>query len=329
MAMFEKEYDVLYKTGIVPVVALDSPDDAVPLATALLKGGITSMEITFRNPSDYEGTARAIRDVHEKVPAMHVGAGTVTSVDLTKAAIDSGARFIVSPGFKEDVVDYSIAHGIVTYPGVSTASEITAAAAKGLSVLKFFPAEISGGVATLKAFAGPFPRIKFLPSGGLNLDNMGNYFALPNVAAVSGSWMVKGSLIKANQWDEITRLSKEAIEASLGFAFAHVGINFHGDGECAEGVKEFEAFGFKGVEGELSWFCGTEFELMKNGVKGKNGHIGVLTYNIERALAYLADRGFKPVADSAQWTGDAEKSPLKFIYLDKEINGFAVHLKKR
>ena len=94
-------------------------------------------------------------------------------------------------------------------------------------------------------------------------------------------------------------------------------------------MKEFEAFGFKGVEGKSSWFCGTEFELMKNGVKGKNGHIGILTYNIERALAYLADCGFKSVADSAQWTGNAENSPLKFIYLDKEINGFAVHLKKR
>ena len=327
--MFEKEYDVLHNTGIVPVVALDSPDDAVPIAHALLKGGITAMEITFRNPSDYEGTVRAIRDVSEKVPAIHVGAGTVTSVALAKAAIDSGAAFIVSPGFKEDVVDYCIAHGIVTYPGVATASEITAAAAKGLSVLKFFPAEISGGCAALKAFAGPFPLIKFLPSGGLNPDTMKNYFALSNVAAVSGSWMVKGSLIKAKQWDEIARLSKEAVEASLGFCFAHVGINFHGDGECAEGVKELEVFGFKGVEGQASWFCGTEFELMKNGVKGKNGHIGILTYNIERALTYLAEYGFKPIADSAQWTGGAEKSPLQFIYLDKEINGFAVHLKKR
>lgn len=327
--MFKKEYELLKKIGIVPVIALDAVDDAVPLANALLSGGIKAMEITFRNPSDYEGTAASIRAVSQQVQGMYVGAGTVTNVALAKLAVDSGAQFVVSPGCKEDVVDYCIAHNIVIYPGVNTASEITAAVSKGLSVLKYFPAEVSGGVAMLKALAGPFPDVQFLPSGGLDAENVGDYLALSNVAAISGSWMIKKNLIKGKQWNEIVKLSQAAVRVSLGFAFAHVGINFQNERECASSVKKLEAFGFAGDEKSESWFCGTEFEMMKQPGPGKNGHIGIYTYSVPRALEYLAQYGYEPVWDAAKWAGKPHVSELIFIYLAGDVGGFSVHLKKR
>ncbi len=210
--MFEYEYAHLEKSKLVPVVALTEKKNVVPLAKALLAGGIDMMEITFRNPNDYKGTADAISDVRTHVPKMTVGAGTVTSIEIAKLAVSAGAKFIVSPGFYEPVVDYAVSSNIVTYPGVSTASEITLAASKNLKVLKFFPSEAFGGIKTIKAYAGPFPLIKFLPSGGITFNNLKNYIELSNVAAVSGSWMVKVDLIENCQWEKITQLSREAIK---------------------------------------------------------------------------------------------------------------------
>lgn len=215
--MFESEYEILRRAGIVPVVSLENNGDALPVVEAMLRGGIRAVEIMFRNPADYEGTARAIRFLREKFPDISVGAGTVINRALAEMAIDAGANFVVSPGLSEAVVDVCISRGIAAYPGVATPSEITAALDKGLRVLKLFPSELLGGAAALKAFAGPFPQAQFFPSGGVNAENAGSYLSHSNVAAISGSWIAQKNLIKEKRWDEITRLSAEAVALFRAF----------------------------------------------------------------------------------------------------------------
>ncbi|MBQ9630020.1 MAG: bifunctional 4-hydroxy-2-oxoglutarate aldolase/2-dehydro-3-deoxy-phosphogluconate aldolase [Treponema sp.] len=210
--MFESEYEFLRKTKIVPVVALNSEDDAVPLANALISGGIHAMEITFRDPSNFSKTANAIKSVNKNVPDMTVGAGTVVNANLAKMAIDAGAKFIVSPGFSKDVVSFCIDKKIVCYPGVASASEIMNALSFNLKVLKLFPAEILGGVAIIKAFSGPFPNVSFLPSGGINEKNALSYYSLSNVAAISGSWMVSKEILLQKDWNRVTELSKNIVD---------------------------------------------------------------------------------------------------------------------
>lgn len=311
--------------GIIPVVKIDDASKAVPLAKALLAGGIPCAEITFRTAQGEE----AIKEIVKAYPNMLVGAGTVINIEMAKKAIGAGSKFIVSPGFNPSVVDYCISQKIPVIPGVSSASQIEEGLGKGLSVLKFFPAEQAGGVGMLDALGGPFPQVSFMPTGGVNVKNVSDYIKRKNVVACGGSWMVKAALIDAENWDEITRLCKEAVCAIHGFSFAHLGINQANSSEAKEAGRLLEAFGFAlNKEGESSLFAGTEFEVMKSPFRGKNGHIGIKTWDIERALSYLEQFGFKPVTETAKYMGKEGSSPLKVVYLDKEIGGFAFHLLK-
>lgn len=210
--MFEKEYEDLKNAKIVPVVAVDSVEDAIFLAKALQEGGMKSIEITFRNPNDYEGTALIISEVKKNVKGLLVGAGTVTNCMLAKMAIEAGSSFVVSPGFSKEVISYCIEKNVVPYPGVASATEIMDALTFGISVLKLFPAEILGGINLLKAFSGPFPNVKFLPSGGINEKNAKSFYEQKNVIALSGSWMVSKELIMTKDWKKVTSLSKSALE---------------------------------------------------------------------------------------------------------------------
>jgi len=194
----------LADAGIVPVVVLEHAEDAVPTAKALLAGGIDVMEITFRTAAAED----SIRAVAKECPEMTVGAGTVVTMDQLKRALDCGAKFIVSPGFDEEVVDYCIEHDIAICPGCVTPSEIMRAMAKGLKVLKFFPANVYGGLKGMKALSGPFTSIKFIPTGGINRDNLAEYNA-PFIHAVGGSWLCSKSDILAGNFDLITKLSLE------------------------------------------------------------------------------------------------------------------------
>jgi len=194
--------------GIVPVVVIDNPDDAEPLAQALSDGGLPCAEITFRTAAAKEAMLR----IAKKMPSMLVGAGTVLNVDQAKTAIDCGATFIVSPGLNKRVVDYCMGKDIAVVPGVVTPTEIGLAIDLGLEVVKFFPAEPSGGVDYLKALAGPFTSMKFIPTGGINKDHLLTYLSFPSVIACGGSWMVKSDLIKRGRFADIRKLSLEAIE---------------------------------------------------------------------------------------------------------------------
>ena len=193
--------------GIVPVVVLNDVKDALPLADALLKGGLPCAEVTFRT----DAAEKSIQIMTKAHPDMLVGAGTVLTVEQVDRAKNAGARFIVSPGFDPEVVDYCIEKQIPVFPGCVTPSEVAQAVKRGLKVVKFFPAEQYGGVATIKALAAPYTGVRFMPTGGISAKNIKDYLACDKVIACGGSWMVKSDLIKEGKFDEITALTKEAV----------------------------------------------------------------------------------------------------------------------
>lgn len=307
--------------GILPVIKLDKVSDAVPLAKALAAGGIPAAEITYRTAAAEE----SIKAVAKACPEVLVGAGTVTSIEQAKSAIAAGAKFVLAPGFDPEVVDYCISKKVPMIPGVSSATQIEQAAKRGLKLVKLFPASVLGGPAMIKALGGPFPDMMFMPTGGVNTDNVVDYAKLPNVFAVGGSWMVKEDMINNGKWDLITEESRKAELAIQGFSFAHVGINAT-KAEDAEKIAGLIAlFGFPQIPGEKSIFNNKEFEIMRKDGRGTCGHIGIRTANVDRAAAYLSQFGFKAVMETGKHTGD-ENSPMKFVYLLPEIGGFAFHL---
>ena len=201
-------FERIQKTGIVPVIKIDDAKDILPLSEALLKGGIDIAEITFRT----DAAAEAITLVKREFPKMLVGAGTVLSTENADKAQAAGAEFIVTPGFNPKIVDYCISKNIPIIPGCSIPSEIEFALERGLEVVKFFPAEESGGLAKIKAMSAPYSGVRFMPTGGISLENLGKYAAFPKIIACGGSFMVKDTLIKNGKWDEITELSKKAVD---------------------------------------------------------------------------------------------------------------------
>lgn len=205
--MNETMNNLIAQYGVVPVVVLEDEKDALPLAEALVKGGLPVAEVTFRTAAA-EGSIKAMCEAY---PEMLVGAGTVLSVEQVDRALKAGARFIVTPGFDEEVVDYCIANNISVYPGTVTPSEVTKAVKRGLNICKFFPAEQYGGVSTIKALSAPFTTVKFMPTGGVSAKNLKDYLSCSKIVACGGSWMVKGDLIKAHEFDKIRELTAEAV----------------------------------------------------------------------------------------------------------------------
>ena len=198
----------LEEYGVVPVVVLKDTKDAIPLADALIEGGLSCAEVTFRT----EAAEESIRLMSEKYPEMLVGAGTVLTIEQVDRAVNAGAKFIVSPGFDAEIVDYCLEKSIPVFPGCITPSEVAQAVKRGLKVIKFFPAEQAGGVAMIKAMGAPYTMVKFMPTGGISAKNLSEYLSCSNIVCCGGSWMVKGDLITAGKFDEITALTKEAVE---------------------------------------------------------------------------------------------------------------------
>ncbi len=199
-------FEHVLQKRIIPVVAIHAAENAHPLADALIQGGLPCAEITFRTEA-----AEAVINSLAKRGDILVGAGTVLTLEQAKAAMDAGAGFIVSPGFSEKVVEFCLDHSIPVTPGVCTPTDIQKALEFGLTLVKFFPAEAMGGLKTLKAVSGPFTMMTFIPTGGINAHNLCDYLSHPRVPAIGGSWMVKSSLIAEGRFDEITRLTSEAM----------------------------------------------------------------------------------------------------------------------
>ena len=202
-------YELIKKTGIIPVVVLDDAKDAEPLAKALIEGGLPCAEVTFRTAAAEE----SIRIMTEKFPEMLVGAGTVLTVDQVDRAVGAGAKFIVSPGLTPEIVKYCQSIGVPILPGIVTPSEIQTALGLGLKVVKFFPAEPSGGLKMIQAMCAAFVGLKVMPPGGINANNVVDYLKdEKHILACGGSWMVKGDLIRAGEFDKIRELSAEAAQ---------------------------------------------------------------------------------------------------------------------
>ena len=198
----------IQEIGIVPVVVLDDAKDAAPLAKALMDGGLPCAEVTFRTDAAEE----SIRIMSEQFPDMLVGAGTVLTTDQVDRTVEAGAKFIVSPGLNPRIVKYCVDKGILITPGCSNPSDVEQALENGLEVVKFFPAEAAGGLPMIKAMAAPYVGVKFMPTGGINAKNVREYLAYNRIIACGGSWMVKGELVKEGKFDEIEKLTREAVE---------------------------------------------------------------------------------------------------------------------
>ena len=203
----------LFKVSpIVPVVVLERVGDAVPLAEALLEGGIGIMEVTLRS----DVALASIEAIAKAVPQMHVGAGTVINGEGLLRVRDAGGRFSFSPGISPELLQTAAKEGTTFIPGVATASELMAAINAGIAGCKLFPAAAVGGINLLKGFAGPFPEMRFCPTGGVSLENMNDFLALPNVDCVGGSWIVPKTAVNAGEFGKVTALCREAIAKARG-----------------------------------------------------------------------------------------------------------------
>lgn len=205
----------VYDLGIIPVVAIDDAEKAVPLAKALAKGGLPAAEITFRTDAAEE----AIRRIAKECPDVLIGAGTVLTKEQADRAIAAGAQFIVSPGFNPEMVKYVLSKGCPMLPGTATPGEMEQAMSLGLSAVKFFPAEQNGGIAKLKAVAGPYKTLRWMPTGGVTTKNLNDYLSFGQILACGGTWIAKGDVIESEKWDVIENNCREAVETMLGFSF--------------------------------------------------------------------------------------------------------------
>ena len=308
------------KIGIVPVIALDDAKDAKPLAEALIRGGLPCAEVTFRT----EAAEESIRIMAEEFPDMLVGAGTVLTKEQVDRAVNAGAKFIVSPGLNPKTVAYCQEKNVPILPGTSNPSDVEAAIELGLEVVKFFPAEQAGGLNMIKAMSAPYTKMKFMPTGGVNANNLKDYMNNKKIIACGGSWMVKKELVAQGKFDEIEALTREAVHKMLGFEIRHVGINEKDGESAAKTAGAFEKiFGFTQKPGESAIFAGTAVEVMKKPYLGANGHIAIGTNYIERAIYHLSRLGVEFDESTA---GMDEKGNMRIIYLKEEIGGFAVHL---
>lgn len=308
-------------TGLVPVVAIENADDAVDAARALLAGGIDVIEITMRTPAGIE----AIKNIRKGVPEMLAGAGTILSLEKCKEAVQAGAQFIVSPGLNPVIVKWCLENGVTVTPGCVTPTEIDTALSLGLKTVKFFPAEVFGGVKGCAALYGPYQSagIKFIPTGGVSNENLTEFADKPYIHAVGGGWLCKTSDIKEHKYSAITENAKNAVEILLGFEVAHIGINQDNEEESISVAHAFNnAFNFQIKEGNSSNFVSDAIEITKSKFLGRNGHIAVKTNNIPRAIAYLKQKGIEVDMSTAKTKGDR----LTSVYLKDEFGGFAVHL---
>jgi len=315
MDMIEK----LSLAGIVPVIKVEDANDAVPLCKALSDGGLPVAEITFRS----EAAEEAIRRVHQELPEVILGAGTVLTTEQVDRAVAAGATYIVSPGLNPEVVRHCQKVGVPIVPGCANPSDIEIALSLGLQTVKFFPAEALGGLNLIKAMSAPYGNVRFLPTGGINEANLLEYLSFQKIVACGGSWMVDQKAINAKDWGKIETLTRNAVTLMLGLELRHVGIN---SGSPEQAMKDATALckllGWEVKDGNNSIFTGAGFEMMKKPFRGTHGHIAIGCNDIRRAKWHLERRGFAFDESSA----NEKDGVLKAIYLQDEIAGFAFHL---
>jgi len=313
----------LKNIGIIPVIEIEDANKAQDLAKALKDGDIPVCEITFRT----DEALKAIENIANGDKDVIVGAGTILDVNQAKDAIKAGAKFIVSPGFIEEVIDYCLENDVLVIPGVSDASDMTMAVNKGLTCVKFFPSEANGGLNALKAFSSAFKTLSFIPTGGINENNYLEYLAYDKVLAIGGSFIAKRELINEGKFDEIRNNAYNAIKKLIGFELKHVGINCENEEEAIKAAKRFcYLFNLDYKAGNSSIFAGKDFECMKKMFLGKYGHICIGVNDENRALYNLAKKGVEFNEDTRAFNEDGS---TKNVYIKEEIGGFAVHVMKK
>ena len=287
------------KIGIVPVVTIDSIEDAIPLAKALCEGGLPCAEVTFRTAAAKE----SIQKMTKEFPNMIIGAGTVLNISQVDEAVVAGARFIVSPGLNPKVVQYCINKGIVIIPGCSNPTDIEQAIEFGIDTVKFFPAEAAGGI---------------------NISNLNSYLEFDKIIACGGTWMVKQELIREGSFKAIENITREAVETMLSFELLHIGVNTRSDEEANYIARELEkSFGFKRKENSKSIFLSNCINIMKSSDFGKNGYLSIGSNNLNRAIYHLVNNGYMVDENSRCFNKNGK---LISIYLRNEIAGYAIKL---
>ena len=310
----------VYEIGIIPVIAFNDVDEAIPLCKALMDGGLPAAEVTFRTACAEE----CIRKIHEELPDMLLGAGTVLTNYQADRAMAAGASFVVAPGYDPNVTQHVIDKGGLMMPGTCSAGEMQQAMNQGCEAIKFFPAEANGGVDMLKNIGAALKTAKWMCTGGVNAKNVNTYLANPQIIAVGGTWMCKSDKIKAGAWDDITAACKEAVDVMLGLELGHIGINCADDAEAMKTAELLGGLLSKAVApGNSSIFVGNkEFEIMKKPGRGTHGHIAIKCNSVDRAVYHLGQRGVKFDMDSM-----VNKNGKNIaIYLADEVAGFAIHL---
>lgn len=296
--------------GLVPVIKIDKPEHAVPLARALVEGDIPVAEVTFRT----DAALKSIEAIAKAVPEIILGAGTVLSSVQAGEAHKAGARFIVSPGFNPKVVDYCARNGVFVLPGINSPTQIEQALEMGISTVKFFPAEASGGVEMLKAMSAPYGKVNFVPTGGIGPDNLRTYLDFSRVVACGGSWMVPSDAIARGDFSTVTRVAKQAVAATLRFRIA--GVRVFAEEEVVSRAASLSdvLFGFGSSESMKFSFEPSESD------SGARGALTIHTVDVERAIDYLGRKGI-----SVAGANNAPKGPEP-IALNTAINGFRVEL---
>ncbi len=303
----------VYQIGIIPVIAFNSVDEALPLCKALADGGLPAAEVTFRTACAED----CIRKIHEEMPEMLLGAGTVLTTEQADRAMAAGASFIVAPGFDPNVVQHIIDKGGIAMPGTASAGEMQQAMNMGCETLKFFPAEANGGVNMLKNIGAALKDAKWMCTGGVNAKNVNDYLGYDQIFAVGGTWMCKSDVIKAHDWEKITAMSKEAVDVMLGLELGRLDINRKNEEDAmvaasllADLLNKKIAIGNKA------------FEIMTSNGRGKNGHITIQCNNVDRAVYHLNRRGVKFDLDSMV----NQNGKNLACCLADEIGGFAIQL---
>lgn len=313
----------IYEIGIIPVVKISNSENAIPLAMSLSKGGISAIEVTLRTEAGID----SIRKITSSGLDIIVGAGTVLTVKQAEAAVSAGAQFIVTPGLSPKLVQWCQEKGVTIIPGASSATEIEAAMEYGLVVLKFFPAEASGGIAALKSFKGPFGNLKFMPTGGINENNLHDYLSQKNVIACGGSWMASESDIDSGNFSKIESSTKSSVLKMLNLSLLHVGINTKDKVESYDVANKFASLlSVPVTEYPGAYFAGNVVEVIKGKFLGDNGHIGFSTDFLERAIGYFERNGF--VFDKNTISKDSSGNIVN-VYFRDQIGGFAIHLKQK
>lgn len=305
--------------GMVPAVSVNETEDAVSLAKALMQADLEAMLCIGQSAPE------AIAQIVKECPDMAVGAGNVIGFTQAKDAVEAGAKWITTSGLREDVICWCKENDVVVIPGVSTASEIETAISYGLDCVQFFPAETSGGAQALKMFYEAYADVRFLVSGGIQAENLHTYLSQPNVLAAIGDFMLPADALTQKDWEHVTQVGVQAVKDMLGYELIHLGVN---QNSCEEALQTAQTlctlFGFQYYKKPKSHFAGRGFEILNAPGRGTNGHIGIYTPYLEKAMYYLGKKGIQFVESSI--TRNKKTKLINFVYLDIEIAGFGVHL---